>query len=606
MNNWVNCRIFGFEAPGYYADSQNEWVAGKSVLKKTRSRIMVLIFGFGLAYLAIIGRMTDLTVTNHVTVIEEANGTGKDISQSIVANIKRADVLDRNGNIIATSLKTQSLYADPKIIFDANDATRKLMTVFPDLQYEDTFKKLSSKRRFVWLKRNLTPKQIYAANALGLPGIEFLDETRRVYPYGNLMSHVMGYVDVDSNGLSGLERGMDKALRNDNEPMQTTLDVRLQYILSREIKKSIDDFGAIGGAGLIMDAKNGEIYALTSIPDFNPHDPGNISDAQRFDRITLGAYEMGSTFKTFTMAAAIEFAHMPLTTTFNVAKPLYRSGFYIHDFEFEKAVMTIPEIFMYSSNIGTAQVAERIGTPVMKKFFGDLGLLDKPSLEIKEVAQPLVPNPWSNLSTLTASYGHGIAVTPLNLASAYAAMVNGGLKVHPTLIKHDESSYAAQPQERVISEKTSATIRELLRIVVTDGTGKKANAKGYLVAGKTGTAEKTMGNGYNKHAQIASFVSAFPIDNPRFIVMLMVDEPHGNKKSYGFATAGWVAAPYVGNVIKEIAPLEGIAQRHDDFTAGTKAALGLTGPLPSDEQPVSKPTTSPTEATSQNTTNNTL
>jgi cell division protein FtsI (penicillin-binding protein 3) len=389
--------------------------------------------------------------------------------------------------------------------------------------------------------------------------------------------------------------------------MQTTIDVRLQYILAREIKKSVEDFGAIGGAGLIMDAKNGEIYAMTSIPDFNPHDPGNITDAQRFNRITLGAYEMGSTFKTFTMAASQEFAHMPLSTTFNVAKPIYRSGFFIHDFEYEKAVMTIPEIFMYSSNIGTAQVAEKVGTPVMKNFFQQLGLFDKPSIEVKEVATPIIPRPWRDISTLTASYGHGIAVTPLNLAAAYASIVNGGLKIHPTLIRRDEQAYAAQPQERVISEKTSATMREFLRIVVTDGTGKKANAKGYLVGGKTGTAEKTLGNGYNKHAQIASFVSAFPIDNPRFIVLLMVDEPHGNKKSYGFATAGWVAAPYVGNVIKEIAPLEGIAQRHDDFTAGTKAALGLTGPLPADEQPASNTTSQPTstQVISQNTANKT-
>jgi cell division protein FtsI (penicillin-binding protein 3) len=213
MNNWVNCRIFGFEE-GIYTGQQKEWVAAKSVLKKTRSRIALLMVVFVLAYIAVIGRMTDLTFSNHIANIEELASAGEpETSQAIVSNIKRDDVVDRNGQLLATSLKTRSLYADPKYIYNADEATRKLMTVFPDLQYDDTFKKLSGKRRFVWLKRNLTPKQIYAANALGIPGVEFLDETRRVYPYGNLTSHVMGYVDVDSNGLSGLERGMDKATR---------------------------------------------------------------------------------------------------------------------------------------------------------------------------------------------------------------------------------------------------------------------------------------------------------------------------------------------------------------------------------------------------------
>jgi cell division protein FtsI (penicillin-binding protein 3) len=578
VNNWVNSKIFGFDAPAAYGDDKTEWIAGKTVLKKTRSRIYVLMVGFCMAYLAVVGRMTDLTLSSHAQVAEETK-TKQIPSQEIISNVKRADVLDREGKILATSLKTSSLYADPKYIFDPKDAARKLISVFPEMTYDEVLKKIDSdKRRFVWLKRNLTPKQIYAANRLGIPGIEFLNETRRVYPYGALTSHVMGYADVDGKGLSGMERAMDKALRDSKEPLQTTIDIRLQHVLQREVKKSIEDFTAIGGAGLIMDAKTGEVYAMVSLPDFNPHDPGHISDAQRFNRITLGAYEMGSTFKTFTMAAGLEYLNIPLLTRFDTMTPLRRGGFTIRDYHPENHPLTIPEIFLHSSNIGTALLAEKIGTEGMKKMYSDLGFFEKPVIEIKETASPIMPRPWRDISTVTASYGHGIAVTPLHLASGVAAIVNGGYKVHPTLIKRSAESYAGEERQRIISEKTSTTMRELLRVVVTDGTARKANAPGYRVGGKTGTAEKTLGKGYSQNAQIASFVGTFPVDDPKFIVLIMVDEPKGNKQSYGFATAGWVAAPYVGNVIKEIAPIEGIQPKYDDQLVRIRTDMGLVPP----------------------------
>ncbi|MDB5478635.1 MAG: putative peptidoglycan glycosyl transferase, Ftsi [Alphaproteobacteria bacterium] len=576
MRTWVNAKIFGFDAVHEDASDQSEWIAGKAILKKTRSRIFVLMCGFCLAYLVIIGRMTNLTLSHQAVAEETGILRASDV---VVSNVKRADVMDREGKLLATSLKTSSLYADPKFITNAPQAAQKLLGVFPDLDYHDVLKKLESKRRFVWLKRNLTPKQIYAANRLGIPGVDFLDETRRVYPYGALTSHVVGYADVDGKGLSGLERGMEGLLRDGKETLHTTIDTRMQYVLQREIKKSIDEFQAIGGAGLIMDARNGEIYAMASLPDFNPHEPGHITDAQRFNRITLGAYEMGSTFKTFTMAAAIEFLHMPLSTRFDTTHSLYRSGFTIHDFHPEPHPLSVPEIFIHSSNIGTALIAEKIGTTTLKKFYSDLGFFDKPSIEIKETASPILPRPWRDISTITAAYGHGIAVTPLHLASAVATMVNGGYKIHPTLIRHSAETYANEERKRIISEETSATMRNLLRVVVTDGTASKANATGYRVGAKTGTAEKTLGHGYSANAQIASLVAAFPVDDPRFIVMIMIDEPKGNKKSYGFATAGWVAAPYVGNVISEIAPIAGIAPRRDETLPEVKAAMGLGPPV---------------------------
>lgn len=584
MRNWINKRVFGFSSVSVNACDQTEWVASKTVLKKTRSRIVVLTFAFFIAYMLIIGRMTHLTLAHEMNV-QETVGSKAAIAQT--SNHRRADVMDREGKLLATSLKTSSLYADPLKIADSKDAARKLMTVFPDLDYNETLKKLQSEQRFVWLKRNLTPKQIYAANRLGIPGVDFLDETRRVYPYGALTSHVIGYADVDGKGLSGMERAMNAALSDQSEPLYTTIDTRMQYILQREIKASVDEFRAIGGAGVIMDARNGEIYAMVSMPDFNPHEPGDISDAQRFNRITLGAYEMGSTFKTFTMAAGLEFLKLPLSTRFDSTRPLRRNGFTIRDYHPEPHPLSIPEIFLHSSNVGTALMAEKIGTTTLKKFYRDLGFFDRPEIEIKETTRPLYPSNWKDITTITASYGHGIAVTPLHLASGVAAMVNGGYKVTPTLIKRSAETYASTQREQVISPETSAKMRDLLRVVVTDGTARKANAIGYRIGGKTGTAEKTIGKGYSAHAQIASLVATFPVEDPRFIVLIMIDEPKGNKKSYGFATAGWVAAPYVGNVIKSIAPIAGIMPQRDERLPFIKATLGLGPPV------LSPPTATP-------------
>lgn len=575
MNNWVNCKVFGFDQSA--ASESKEWVAGKTVLRKTRSRMMVVFCAFCLAYAAIIGRMTHLTLAHQITEFSEPEEVAahKAAATETVANTKRADIIDREGRLLATSLKTSSLYADPKFIADATDAARKLVSVFPHLDYNDTVNKLSSKRRFVWIKRNLTPKQIYAANRLGIPGIDFIDETRRVYPYGALTSHVVGYADVDGKGLSGIERAMDSALKDGKTTLQTTIDVRMQHVLHREIQKSMQDFNAIGGAGIILDAKTGEVYAMASLPDFNPHQAGNITDDQRFNRITLGAYEMGSTFKTFTVAAGLDKLHLPVSTRYDATAPLRRAGFTIRDFHGEGRQLSIPEILIYSSNIGTALLAEQIGTDTMRQFYENLGFFRKPEIEIKEVAAPIIPSPWRPINTITAAYGHGIAVTPLQVSSGVAALVNGGLKVKPTVIKRDAESYANDAPQRLISPETSAQMRNLLRVVATDGSVRKANATGYRVGGKTGTAEKTLGRGYSRKAQIASVVAAFPMDDPRFVVLIMVDEPKGNKKSYGYATAGWVAAPYVGNVIRDIAPLAGIMPQFDTRLQGVKASLGL-------------------------------
>jgi cell division protein FtsI (penicillin-binding protein 3) len=570
MNNWISNRVFGFSIyQGCQTGDTVGWGASRAVLDKTRSRMGFMAFVLIALYAVVGARVAHVTMTgvgnDHVVALDE---TQKPVT------MRRADITDRDGRLLATSLQTSSLYADPKNITDAPDVARKLTHIFPDLSYATILEKLQSKRRFVWLKRNLTPRQVYLANALGIPGIDFINETRRLYPQGNLMAHAVGYTDVDQRGLAGLERGLDGMLRDADRPVHTTLDVRFQHILIKHLKTAIHDFRALGGAGLIMDAKTGEIYALASLPDFNPHDTEKGPAQNRFNRVTLGAYEMGSTFKTFTTAAMLERMRATVSTRFDATQPIKRAGFTIRDFHPEKRALSVAEIYVHSSNIGTALMAEKLGTSELKSFFGKLGLFDKPQIEIKEVASPIIPQPWRDINTITAAYGHGIAVTPLQLASATATIVNGGLRVTPTLIKRDIDAHANEG-ERVISEKTAATMRDLMRLVVTDGTATKANAVGYRVGGKTGTAEKTLGRGYSTKAQIASFVGAFPIENPRFIVMAMVDEPKGNDESYGYATAGWVSAPVVGHVIRDIAPLAGIAPQSDTRLPHIKAAMGF-------------------------------
>lgn len=571
MNSWINQTVFGIgKTPCLSTCTGSEWVASKHILNKTRSRIIVVITCFLIAYFAVIARMF------HLSLISIDSDQVKAGSELQIINSKRSDILDRNGLLLATSLKTQSLYADPKKILDAEQAAKKINLVFPDLAVDELLKKLQDKKhRFMWIKRNLTPKQIMAVNQLGLPGVDFLEETRRIYPQGNVTSHVIGYTDIDHKGLSGLERGLQNILQETKDPIQTSIDIRLQHILHRQLQQAINDFSAIGGGGLIMDIHTGEIHAMVSLPDFNPHVPGKITDVQRFNRTTLGAYEMGSTFKTFTTAALLEFTNTSISTIFETRYPLKRAGFRISDFHPENRPLNLPEVYVHSSNIGTALMAERVGTEKMKSFFKDIGLFEKPNFEIKELAKPMVPNPWQPISTITASYGHGIAVSALQLASATASMINGGYKIYPTLVKRPKDFYKNVTPVRLISEETSNTMRALMRLVVTNGTASKANMSGYLVGGKTGTAEKTIGRGYSDHAQIASFVGAFPMDNPKYLVLVSVDEPKPNEHSFGYATAGWVAAPYAGNIIKEIAPIVGIRPKFDVNLANLKASAGL-------------------------------
>jgi cell division protein FtsI (penicillin-binding protein 3) len=353
-----------------------------------------------------------------------------------------------------------------------------------------------------------------------------------------------------------VELSFDDLLRGGHDPLQLSIDIRIQHILHEELSRVATGFHAIGAAGVVLDVRTGEVLAMASLPDFDPNAPGAASADERFNRATLGIYEMGSVFKIFTMAMGLESGTIDLSSGYDTSKPIHIGGFTIRDYHAKSRWLSVPEIFMYSSNIGSAKIAADVGTETQEAFLSRLGMLQPASIELPEVGEPLYPSPWRPINTMTIAYGHGIAVSPLHLASAASAMINGGILRPATLLKRTPETVATG--ERVISDETSDEMRKLMRLVVEKGTGSFADVPGYLVGGKTGTADKARGGGYNEHSRIASFVGAFPINDPRYLVLVMADEPKPNASTHGYATGGWVAAPAVGRVIQRMALLLGM------------------------------------------------
>ncbi len=499
--------------------------------------------------------------------------------------VSRADIRDRNGVVLATTLETPSLYADSKDVLGdpkdpqkAREAAHRLVQVLPDLNETDVYNKLASDRPFVWLKHHLTPRQQDAVNRLGIPGLDFQQEEMRVYPQGNTAAHVVGFVGMENKGFAGIERGFDDALRNRQQPLDLTIDLRIQAILREEIARQMTDFRAEGGSGIIMDVNTGEVLALVSLPDFDPNDPTASPKENLFNRVTLGTYEIGSVFKIFTTAMALDEHVTTMTGGYDATNPIKVGRFTIHDDHAQRRWLTVPEIFMYSSNIGAAKMALDVGADRQREFLGRLGLLKTPSFDLPEVAAPLLPAHWAPVNVMTIGFGHGISVSPLQIASAISAVVNGGVLHRATLLKQPAGE--AVPGQQVMSAATSIEMRKLLRLVVEKGTGKLAEAPGYLVGGKTGTAEKVEGHRYDAHELMSSFAGVFPINNPRYFVMISIDEPHGNAKSSGFATGGWVAAPGVSRTVERMASLVGI-QPIDEDSPEIRRSLVVALPVPS-------------------------
>jgi len=518
-------------------------------LETGRSRLIVTGAMFTIAFCVIAGRMVDVALFKRVAPRNMDHKTAE-------LSLDRADVVDRNGVLLATSLPTQSLYAHPHEIHDPADAARKIVSILSDLNLADVQSKLQSDRAFLYLRRNLTPKQVYEVNALGIPGLYFERGEKRIYPQGELTAHAVGLTDLDNKGISGVEKTFEKELRSRRDPLQLSIDVRVQTILRNELAKTMADFHAIGATGMIMDVKTGELIGMVSLPDFNPNNTNTTTPEAMFNRATLGTYEMGSTFKLFNTAAAIDYGTANVNSIYDVTHPIKIGRFTISDYHPENHPASVAEILKVSSNIGSARMAMDLGTDRQKEFMGRMGLLRPVSLEVPELGNPLYPKEWREVNTMTIAFGHGMAVTPAHVVSGVSALVNGG-QFHPaTLLRRDENMPV--PSQQVIKASTSKDIRSLMRMVVTEGTGEKADVPGYELGGKTGTAEKNGVGGYHHKSLLSSFIATFPVSDPKYVVLAMIDEPQGNKASFGFATGGWTAAPCVGRVVSQVAPLLGI------------------------------------------------
>ncbi len=476
----------------------------------------------------------------------------------------RVDIVDRNGKILATSLPIASLYADPHQVLDPAGAVAKLLTVFPGLDRATLTKKLTSDKSFVWIRRRLTPRQEAAVNGLGIPGLQFDHEELRVYPYGDLLAHVVGYTGIDNHGFAGIERAYNTALMKRHRPVQLSIDVRLQYILRDEVAQVIKTFSAIGGGGIIMNANTGEVLAMVSLPDFDPNHPekpdADYPDAnwadRTFNRMTLGDYEVGSVFKTFTMAMALDCGAATMTSRFDAIHNIHVGRFTISDYHGKHRMLTLPEVYMYSSNLGAARIALAVGAQRQEAYLRRFGLLTPPRIDLDERGRPHYPTDWRPVNVMTIGFGHGISETPIQVTAAASAMINGGILRPATLLKLAPGD--VPKGRRVISPRTSKEMRQLLRLVVEYGTARFAKVPGYVVGGKTGTAEKVVHGVYARHKLLSDFIGAFPMNDPKYLIYMMVDEPHGTKATYGYATAGWTVVPATGRLIARIAPLLGI------------------------------------------------
>jgi len=550
----------------------------KQALETGRTRLVIGIALFSLVFVVLAGRLVWLT---SFSAIEPPMARGDQVPKTTMMD--RQAVVDRNGQMLATNLRTASLFADPRKIPRADEAAVRLAQVLPEFSVADLQAKLSPGKSFVWIRRNLTPRQQYEVNRLGIPGLYFHTEQKRVYPQGSLAVHVLGYTDIDGKGISGIEQHFDAALRDPartGDPLELSIDIRVQHIVRDELARAVQFFQAIGGGAIVMDVHTGEVISLVSLPDFDPLNPGEASKDARFNRITLGVYEMGSTMKTLNTAMALDYGTVKLWGGYDATNPIQISRFQIRDDHPKRRWLSVPEIYMYSSNIGSAKMALDVGPALQREFMQKVGLLQKPSIELPEVGAPLVPRNWKSVETMTIAFGHGLSITPLQLASATSAMINGGVLHPPTLVKRPLGLPA--PGRQVIRAEVSEIMRRLMLLVVEEGTGKKADVEGYLVGGKTGTSEKVNDRGgYNRKALFNTFVSAFPMHQPRYLVQVMLDEPKGQKSTYGFATAGWTSAPLAGKIIARIAPLLGVSPV-DENAPEIKQAMFMptTGRLP--------------------------
>lgn len=546
----------------------------RHTLERARGRMVLVSFVMAFGFMLVAARSLDLAVIQGNWL---AGGGGADIRAQLdemrpaADDVLRGRIYDRNGEMLAATLSVAGLYADPKLVKNKPDVAAQLAAILPDTDVSDIEKLLARSGRFVWLSRQLTPAQQEQVLRIGSPGLGFREVPARIYPQGGLAPHIVGYTDIDLNGLAGIERAFDAHLKR-GEDIHLSLDTRLQHLLRREAQDVKDEFTAKAAAGVVVDITSGEILAAVSLPDFDPHKAGDAQAAARFNRFSLAVYELGSTFKIFSTAALLNRSDVSMAQTYDAREPLKRGRHTIADFHPEERVLSLPEVFIHSSNIGSALMGEAVGTAELRRFYADLGLFDAPEVEIGEVGRPLYPEPWRDINTLTAAYGHGIAVSPLQLVRAAAAIVGDGTLRQLTVLDRGKMPPVARaPDREVLSGRAVHRMRQLMRLAVVAGTGASADVPGYLVGGKTGTADKPVGGRYDGDKRISSFLGVFPMNAPRYAVFVMLDEPQGTRRTAGYATGGWVAAPAVQNVITGMAAILNIPPQRiapeDDLSA---------------------------------------
>jgi cell division protein FtsI (penicillin-binding protein 3) len=533
---------------------------------KTKARLGLAILAFAGIYSVIALRLVMFAT------VSDGHGTRRSVGQDAVATA-RPDVLDRNGMILATDVKAPSLFAEPRKLIDIDDAEEQLTATMPDLDVKELRERLASKRGFVWLKREITQQQQREIHRLGIPGVGFLTENKRVYPNGPTVSQVIGLVNIDNQGIAGMEKWVDgqglaalhmAGLATDRlqRPVQLALDLRVQFALRDELVAAREKFRAKAASGVVLNVNTGEVVAMVSEPDYDPNNPREANDPSRINRLTTGVYEMGSTFKVLTMAMALDSGKATLSSMFDASHPLQYGRFAIHDYEPMHRALSVPEIFTYSSNIGAARMALAVGVDAHQAFLRKMGQLDRLRTELPESAEPIVPKHWGELNTVTIAFGHGLSVAPLQAVMGIAATLNGGRLIPPTFLKRDQAD-ADKLAKQVIKPETSREIRYLMRLNAEKGTATKANVMGYYIGGKTGTAEKVVDGRYSKHKLLTDFMAVLPADKPKYLMMIMLDEPQPTPETHGFATAGWNAAPTAAKVIARIAPLLDIEPRFD-------------------------------------------
>ena len=528
----------------------------KDPLSICKNRVVFAVMGFAAVYFTIALRLFDVCVIPNLQSDEENHKV------TFAQNpIRRADIIDRNGTIIATSLPTVNLYANPRKILNPEKAAHELAVALPDLDFEQTLKKLKQKGSFVYLKRNLTPSQQYQINYLGIPGLEFENGEKRVYPHKNLLAHIIGSTNIDNEGISGIEKAMDERLTQSDIPLQLSIDVGIQDTIRMLLKEGMEKFHAIGATAVLMDVNTSEIISMVSLPDFDPNNNRVKDERALFNMATKGVYEPGSVLKIFNTAMSLESGKVKVTDRFDATQPLKLKYNVIKDYRGENRWLSVPEILVYSSNIGSAQMALKVGGSEQRNFLEKLGFFEPLDIEVAERGYPLVPKRWGDGTIATVAFGYGIAVSPLHVITGYSAVVNGGIYHSPSLIK---GSAKGKDGHRVISFNTSKAMRKLMRLVVTDGSGKRSNVPGYEVGGKTGTANKLSAQGKYVDKKVrTTFVSAFPISNPKYALIVMMDEPKALKETWGFVTAGWNTVPTASKIITAIAPQLNLKANYD-------------------------------------------